>query len=189
MVDVDFESTTKYHWGNLKEEAEVVGNGFLETIPGPMGFSPAIKLADNQVMRAESGTLQTNIFKLYIQCLVKRNIGKFDKCITNPTFCTDGFSISIYEKVMYDTTIFDRVRTRSKRYVVSTGADYDTSTGILFPGVSIYRRGYDLDGVVVTDTDVWHAHSVGQSLNDTWITVGLTWHRNNGLKVCFAYKL
>ena len=47
------------------------------------------------------------------------------------------------------------MKDHDKKYVFSTGGDFNTKTKNLYPGVAIYHQGMDLVAVVSTDEDVW----------------------------------
>ena len=71
------------------------------------------------------------------------------------------------------TTLFTR------RYVISTGGDYDLSLGKSVPGFSIYHYGLDLIAVVSTGEDVWELKVRGPVTNKTWQSIGLRWVEPN----------
>merc|ERR1719458_2138754 len=60
-----------------------------------------------------------------------------------------------------------------KKYVVSTGGDFNSRTGKAWPGVAIYHQGLELVGVVSTGEKVWELRVSGQLYNNTWTQIGL----------------
>jgi hypothetical protein len=65
----------------------------------------------------------------------------------------------------------------NKKYVVSTGADYNRATGRAYPGFSIYHEGPDLVAVVSTGEEVWELKVTGQLYNDSWTNIGIRWSK------------
>ena len=70
-----------------------------------------------------------------------------------------------------------------KRYVFSTGGDFDEEKGLLYPGMAIYHQGMDLIAVVATDNDVWQLNVRGQLVNETWSNIGNICHFVNYMSV------
>lgn len=62
-----------------------------------------------------------------------------------------------------------------RKYVFSTGGDFNQSNGKIYPGIGIYHEGMDLIAVVSTDKDVWQLRVRGQLVNQTWSNIGITW--------------
>ena len=111
---------------------------------------------------------------MYFQCIVKSNFGKkHDKCILHPKDCHKGISLSIWEKVSYHDDVLNVMRDHDKKYVFSTGGDFEN--GVLYPGIGIYHQGMDLIAVVSTDEDVWELRVRGQLMNETWSNIGIRW--------------
>ena len=112
--------------------------------------------------------------------------GKFqrsgDTCIGNPVNCADGLSFSVWEKMEYPMDIINNPNSTTlftRRYVVSTGGDYDETLGKSVPGFSIYHYGLDLVAVVSTGEDVWELKVRGPVTNKTWQSIGLRWVQPN----------
>ncbi len=56
------------------------------------------------------------------QCLVKSHFAlEGDKCIRNPSYCHQGLSFSIWEKVTYEEDVLNVHRVHRKKYIFSTG--------------------------------------------------------------------
>ncbi len=56
------------------------------------------------------------------QCLVKSHFAlESDKCIRNPSYCHQGLSFSIWEKVTYEEDVLNVHRVHRKKYIFSTG--------------------------------------------------------------------
>jgi hypothetical protein len=107
---------------------------------------------------------------------VKSDFGKRgDTCILHPKNCKDGISFSIWEKVTYQDDVLNVLKSHDKRYVFSTGGDFDNNRGVIHPGIGIYHEGMDLIAVVSTDADVWQLRVRGQLLNQTWSNIGIRW--------------
>ena len=79
--------------------------------------------------------------------------------------------------------MFDQEHDQCDRYIVSTGGGVSDDDGVLYPGVALFRRGLEVHAVVATQTDVWNLGAVGQTGNASWHSLGLTWHRQDGLRV------
>jgi len=169
---VDYFSTATYYWPNIIENATQISNpansgtDTYEPTPddGPFGFGAALKV---------DGT----------ECIID---GKFqrtgDVCIENPVNCDKGLSFSVWEKMEYEMDIIntpDHATLFSKRYVVSTGGDYDDTLETSVPGFSIYHYGLDLVAVVSTGEDVWELRVRGPVTNKTWQSIGMRWVQPN----------
>ncbi len=66
-----------------------------------------------------------------------------DACQVNPANCTNGLSFSIWEKITYDSNIMTGWNTPEsfpRRYIVSTGAQFDTVSGTAYPGFALYHQ-------------------------------------------------
>lgn len=98
-----------------------------------------------------------------------------DECQVNPLHCENGLSFSIWEKITYDSNILldTSENAQSKKYIISSGADYDPISGKAYPGFAIYHQGVDLVGVVSTGEEVWELRVTGQLHNDTWHNIGI----------------
>ena len=79
-----------------------------------------------------------------------------DFCQVNPINCTEGLSFSIWERIVFDENpLLDRHNPSApKKYIVSTGAEYDPLLRRAYPGFSIYHQGVDLVAVVSTGEEV-----------------------------------
>lgn len=119
------------------------------------------------------------------QCLKHTNFGDSltdvdaKDCSMNPADCTEnGFSISVWEKAVFDESIFeedlyDNTKTDKNpdtKYVLSTGGDNEGH-----PGVAIYHSGLHLVAVVSTGDDYWELKVMGPMRNNTWNNIGLRW--------------
>ena len=71
------------------------------------------------------------------------------------------------------------MKEHDKKYIFSTGGDFDKEEGKLYPGVAIYHQGMDLVAVVSTDEDVWQLKVRGQLVNETWSNIGIRWSRTD----------
>ena len=102
-----------------------------------------------------------------------------DECAKNPINCTDGLSFSIWEKMSYDANVLvDREnKIQGRKYVVSSGADYDPLTGRAYPGFAVYHEGPELVAVVSTGEEVWELSVTGIIRNETWVNIGVTWNK------------
>ena len=115
--------------------------------------------------------------------MVKTGVGRYDACLADPTYCLDGFSLSVFEKLDFRADVFDQEHDQSDRYIVSTGGGLSKDDEVLYPGVALFRRGLEVHAVVATQTDLWTLGAVGQAGNASWHSLGLTWHRHDGLRV------
>lgn len=169
---VDYPNTATYYWPNIVENLTQISDPLhagldtweAEPASGPFGFNAALKL---------DGT----------QCVTD---GKFkkstDTCISNPFNCKKGLSFSVWEKVEHPMDIVndpDNADLFKKKYVISTGADYDTDLEKSIPGFAVYHHGLDLVAVVSTGEDVWELKVRGQLTNKTWQSIGIRWDRPN----------
>ena len=104
-----------------------------------------------------------------------------DDCAANPADCDNGLSFSIWERMSYDTNVLvDRdTKTQSRKYIVSSGADYDPLTGNAYPGFALYHEGPELVAVVSTGEEVWELSVTGIIRNETWVNIGVTWNKPN----------
>lgn len=118
-----------------------------------------------------------------------------DKCILNPTKCDNGLAYSIWEKVSYKEDILNVKKWHERKYVLSTGGDYNYTTGKIYPGIAIYHKGMDLFAVLATNEDVWELRVRGQLVNESWSNIGINWEKfkeadglhhseRGGLEVC-----
>ncbi len=83
-----------------------------------------------------------------------------DLCQVNPINCEDGLSFSIWERLNYDKNVLVDFKTEdyelkyTKKYIVSTGVDYDVDEATAYPGFAIYHHGVSLVAVVSTGEKV-----------------------------------
>ena len=78
---------------------------------------------------------------------------KIDPCMLNPMNCTEGFSWSVWEKMVFGADVVSGSGT--KKYIMSTGADFNAAKGQAWPGFALYHQGMDLVAVVSTGDRVW----------------------------------
>ena len=71
-------------------------------------------------------------------------VRKGDKCALNPAFCEDGLSFSIWEKFSYDPKVMEEFQEHAenfpRKYIVTSGADFDEETAKSCPGFAIFRQ-------------------------------------------------
>ena len=102
---------------------------------------------------------------------------KNDLCSTHPKKCVNGGSFSIWEKSNYDqsTMINHGLMKFKRKYIVSSGAEFDPDSGTSCPGFAIYREGADLVALVSTGERVWNITVTGQLTESKWINIGIRW--------------
>ena len=70
--------------------------------------------------------------------------GGKDACAMNPGNCEDGLSFSIWEKFEYNPIVMINFKadpsTLPRKYLVSSGAEFDVTTAKACPGFAIYRQ-------------------------------------------------
>jgi len=98
-----------------------------------------------------------------------------DPCMLNPLNCTDGLSWSVWEQMQYGADIIDPNGGQNKKYIMSTGGDYNPRSGKSWPGFALYHQGLDIVAVVSTGEKVWELRVSGQLYNNTWTEVGIRW--------------
>lgn len=159
-------STADYYWEQFDRNTtkrNMLGGWQKDPglVSGLVGFGKAVQFTDGQCMvdtkYAEPDANSTN---------------GFDKCMTNPMNCTDGLSFSVWEMMSFSSDVIEGKST-SKKYVVSTGGDFNPRTGKAWPGIAIYHQGLELVGVVSTGEKVWELRVSGQLYNNTWTQIGL----------------
>ena len=131
-------------------------------VSGLVGFGKAVSFGDNQ-------------------CLVDTNWAEqdensttgFDRCMSNPMNCSEGLSYSVWEFMTYSSDVLETTGSGAKKYVVSTGGDFNSRNGKAWPGVAIYHQNQELVAVVSTGEKVWELRVAGQLYNNTWTQVGL----------------
>ena len=118
---------------------------------------------------------------LIVQCLAdskwakvdaNNSVNGLDPCMGNPINCTEGLSYSVWEMMTYSADVIEGA-SNTKKYIVSTGGDFNSRSGKAWPGVAIYHQGLDLVGVVSTGEKVWELRVSGQLYNNTWTQIGL----------------
>jgi hypothetical protein len=74
----------------------------------------------------------------------KSYVRKQDTCGKNPAYCDDGLSFSIWEKFNYDSKVMTMFGAMEfpKKYIVSSGAEFDVVRATSCPGFAIYRQVY-----------------------------------------------
>ena len=69
---------------------------------------------------------------------------KDDPCAMNPGDCDEGLSFSIWEKYDYDPEVMIKFKENPenfpKKYIVSSGAEFDTVAAKACPGFAIFRQ-------------------------------------------------
>ncbi|XP_071518113.1 adhesion G-protein coupled receptor D1-like [Panulirus ornatus] len=136
----------------------------LELVDGPFGFGYAIQLKPE-----------------LLQCQTKRGNADGENCIHDPSTCTHGLSISIWEKTSFTLEKFygaDTAHQFPAAYLISTGGD---TMG--HPGVALYHQGILLVGLVSTGDKYWMSKSPGSVANNTWFNIGIRWDQTDGLEV------
>jgi len=131
---------------------------------GPFGFNEAL-LVDGKTCVVDSK------FRL-----------RSDNCMQNPAKCNEGLSIAIWEKVTHPRKLIDLdpdTGDFEKKYIFSTGADYDYDLKKSVPGVALYHQGMDIVAQVNTGEDIWELRVRGQLLNKTWVNIGIRWDKPN----------
>ena len=72
--------------------------------------------------------------------------GEDDRCAENPVHCDEGLSFSIWEKITYDSNVLvDRDnRVQERKYIVSSGGDYDPVAGTGMEEITCAMRAFQL---------------------------------------------
>lgn len=111
---------------------------------------------------------------------MKSDFGKpGDLCILNPKDCHDsGLSFSIWEKVSYGEEVLNVKRQHEKKYIFSTGADFDYEKEKAYAGMALFHQGMDLVAVVSDGTNVWELKVTGPLVNESWSNIGVRWEPN-----------
>ena len=97
---------------------------------------------------------------------------EIDPCMMNPINCTEGISISAWEQMSFSTETLIAKGTKTKRYIMSNGGDFNSVSGKAWPGFALYHQGVDIVGMVSTGDRVWMISVSGQLYNNTWTQVG-----------------
>ena len=109
-----------------------------------------------------------------MQCAVQSNFRKpEDQCLLHPNNCDEGVAFSIFEKFTVSFDVLNIFKSHSKRYIFSTGGDFDTKLGTTHPGLALYHQGMDVIAVVSTGEDVWRLQVRGPIENQTWVNYGV----------------
>ena len=61
-----------------------------------------------------------------------------DPCMLNPANCTEGFSWSVWEKMVFGSDIVGPSGKQAKKYIMSTGGDFNGANGKAWPGFALY---------------------------------------------------
>jgi len=131
---------------------------------GPFGFGKAVKFVEEQCM--------------YDTTWMKPDVDNElddDPCMMNPLNCTNGLSWSVWEQMQYGSDLLDTKGGNPKKYIMSTGGDYNGRSGKAWPGFALYHQGLDIVAVVSTGEKVWELRVSGQLYNNTWTEVGIRW--------------
>lgn len=158
--------TCDYHWEQFDKNVtkkNIVGDWTKEEglVSGLVGFGKAINLVDEQCMKDDR----------WAEPDANSSTG-FDPCMGNPENCTDGLSYSIWENMVYSADVLEGSG-GAKKYIVSTGGDFNPRNGKAWPGVAIYHQGLEVVAVVSTGTKVWELRVAGQLYNNTWSQIGI----------------
>merc|ERR1719382_2409710 len=78
-----------------------------------------------------------------------------DACMLNPMNCTEGLSWSVWEQMQYGSDLLDPKGGNTKKYIMSTGGDFNSKNGKAWPGFALYHQGLDIVAVVSTGVEVW----------------------------------
>ena len=73
-----------------------------------------------------------------------------DPCMLNPMNCTEGFSWSVWENMMFGADIVDPSGGGAKKYIMSTGDDFNPKNGKAWPGFALYHQVMYLDDHLLT---------------------------------------
>ena len=98
-----------------------------------------------------------------------------DACMLNPMNCTKGLSWSVWEQMQYGSDLLDPKGGNTKKYIMSTGGDFNPKNGKAWPGFALYHQGLDIVAVVSTGEKVWELRVSGQLYNNTWTEIGIRW--------------
>ena len=61
-------------------------------------------------------------------------------CMMNPMNCTEGFSWSVWENMMFGADIVDPSGGGARKYIMSTGGDFNPKNGKAWPGFALYHQ-------------------------------------------------
>ena len=141
-------NSADYHWPQFNKNVTAAGiaGGWKPgwgTSNGPLGFGKAIYLEDYQVF-PQCSTLVSNTSPC--QCMYDESWMKadteagleVDPCMLNPANCTEGFSWSIFENMMFGADIVSGGS--QKKYIMSTGGDFNPKNGKAWPGFALYHQ-------------------------------------------------
>jgi len=160
-------STADYYWEQFNKNVtkrNMIG-GWKEdtgTVSGLVGFGKALSFEEGQCL----------VDTKWARPDKNNTVNGLDPCMSNPMNCTEGLSYSVWELMVWSPDVLEGGGNR-KKYVVSTGGDFNSRTGKAWPGVAIYHQGLELVGVVSTGEKVWELRVSGQLYNNTWTQIGL----------------
>merc|ERR1719483_1569478 len=168
-TEVLYGFTSDYHWDqfdkNVTKRNKVGGwNPNTGLGQGPFGFGKAVKFVEEQCM--------------YDTTWMKPDVDNElddDPCMLNPLNCTNGLSWSVWEQMQYGSDLLDTKGGNPKKYIMSTGGDYNGRSGKAWPGFALYHQGLDIVAVVSTGEKAWELRVSGQLYNNTWTEVGIRW--------------
>ena len=63
-----------------------------------------------------------------------------DPCMLNPANCTEGFSWSIFENMVFGADIVGPAGGQKKKYIMSTGGDFNPKNGRAWPGFALFHQ-------------------------------------------------
>jgi len=163
-----YQASSDYHWPQFNKNVTkdgISGNWrpATGTDIGPFGFGKALKFEDYQCLTDEN----------WMKPDVDNGFEEIDPCMLNPMNCTEGFSWSVWEKMMFGPDVV--TGSTKKQYIMSTGGDYNAAKGHAWPGFALYHQGMDLVAMVSTGTKVWEIRVAGQLYNNTWVEIGIRW--------------
>ena len=116
-----------------------------------------------------------------LKCVLKTRFrSPGDDCIKHPKNCHKGLAFSIWEKATFTSKVLNIFASHQKRYILSSGGDYDYDSGETWPGFSLYHEGMDVVALVSTGQDVWELKVRGPIENDTWVNFGINWIAEEG---------
>ena len=79
---------------------------------------PTLKVTFDLELRGNTDGVSSN----GNSCIVKSDFQhEGDLCIANPAHCTDGISVSIWERVVYKEDVLNVYKEHDKKYIFSTG--------------------------------------------------------------------
>jgi len=160
-------STADYYWEQFDKNVtkrNMIGGWKPDTgtVSGLVGFGKALSFEEGQCL----------VDTKWAKPDPNNTVNGLDPCMSNPINCTEGLSYSVWELMVWSPDVLEGGGNK-KKYVVSTGGDFNSRTGKAWPGVAIYHQGLELVGVVSTGEKVWELRVSGQLYNNTWTQIGL----------------